>query len=90
MRQPAARLATLAAAAAPALALVLLCVFLVPGWLHPPLSSAQLQGVTSAQRRVELQQAQERLQEDARATLLSGLAGHAPWHGGRPGWTGHS
>jgi hypothetical protein len=75
MQQPAARLTTLAAAAALALALVLLCVFMVPSWLHPPLSSAQLQGVTSAERRVELQQAQERLQEDARATLLPGIAG---------------
>jgi hypothetical protein len=75
MRQPAARLAALVAVAALTLAVVLLCVLLVPGWLHPPLSSAQLQGVTSAERRVELQQAQEGLQADARATLLSGIAG---------------
>jgi hypothetical protein len=74
MQQPAARLAILAVVAALALALVL-CVLVVPGWLHPPLSSAQLQAVTSAERRVELQQAQERLQEDARATLLPGIAG---------------
>ena len=74
MQQPAARLAFLAVVAALALALVL-CVLVVPGWLHPPLSSAQLQGVTSAERPVELQQAQERLQEDARATLLPGIAG---------------
>jgi hypothetical protein len=58
-----------------AIALVLLCIFVVPGWLHPPLSSTQLQGVTSPERRVELRQAQEKLQEDARATLLSGIAG---------------
>jgi hypothetical protein len=57
------------------LALLLLCVLVFPRLLHPPLSPVQLQSVASADRRVELQQAQARLQNDARATLLQGVAG---------------
>jgi hypothetical protein len=73
MRQSAGWLVALAIAAV--LALLLASVLLFPRLLHPPLSSAQLQGVASADKRVELQQAQAELQNDARATLLQGVAG---------------
>jgi hypothetical protein len=46
-----------------------------PRLLHPPLPARELQGVASADRRIELQQAQAKLQNDARATLLQGVAG---------------
>jgi Pentapeptide repeats (8 copies) len=86
MRQPAAwRVALAAAAGVP---LVLLCIFVVPGWLHPPLSPEALQGVVSADRRVELRQAQEQLQEDARATLLQGIAGALLVAGAIATWRG--
>jgi hypothetical protein len=62
-------------ATAAALALLLGCVLLFPRLLHPPLSPAELRGVSSADKRVELQQAQAKLQNDARATLLQGVAG---------------
>ena len=56
--------------------LVLLsCVLVFPRLLHPPLSAAELRGVASADKRVELQQTQAKLQNDARATLLQGVAG---------------
>jgi uncharacterized protein YjbI with pentapeptide repeats len=51
------------------------CVLAFPRLLYPPLSAAQLQGVASADKRIELQQAQDKLQNDARATLLQGAAG---------------
>jgi hypothetical protein len=51
------------------------CVLAFPRLLYPPLSAAQLQGVTSADKRIELQQVQDKLQNDARATLLQGAAG---------------
>ena len=58
-----------------ALALLLAFVLVVPRLLHPPLSASDLQDVPSADRRVELQQAQARLENDARSTLLQGVAG---------------
>jgi uncharacterized protein YjbI with pentapeptide repeats len=51
------------------------CALAFPQLLYPPLSAAQLQGVASADKRIELQQAQDKLQNDARATLLQGAAG---------------
>ena len=48
---------------------------LVPRWLHPPLSSADLRGVVDPKSRIELQQAQSRLADDARAAMLQALAG---------------
>jgi Pentapeptide repeats (8 copies) len=72
MRQPAGWLATLVIAA---VLVLLACVLVFPRLLHPPLSASELQGVASADRRVELQQAQAKLQNDARATLLQGVAG---------------
>jgi hypothetical protein len=62
-------------AIAVALALLLACVLVFPRLLHPPLSAGDLQDISSADRRVELQQAQARLQNDARSTLLQGVAG---------------
>jgi hypothetical protein len=57
-------------------AVVLLgCMLTFPRLLYPPLSAAQLQGVTSADKRIELQQVQAKLQNDVRATLLQGAAG---------------
>jgi hypothetical protein len=73
IRRPTAWLVALAITAV--LAVLLLCVLVFPRLLHPPLSPVQLQSVASADRRVELQQAQARLQNDARATLLQGVAG---------------
>jgi hypothetical protein len=73
MRVPARWLVLLATAAG--LVLLLACVLVFPRLLHPPLSATQLRGVPSADRRVELQQAQAKLQNDARATLLQGIAG---------------
>jgi Pentapeptide repeats (8 copies) len=72
MRQPAGWLATLVIGA---VLVLLACVLVFPRLLHPPLSASELQGVASADRRVELQQAQAKLQNDARATLLQGVAG---------------
>jgi hypothetical protein len=71
MRRPAAWPITLTIAAVLALA----CVLVVPPVLHPPLSSADLEGVAGAEKRIELQQAQSKLQDDVRATLLQGIAG---------------
>jgi hypothetical protein len=72
-RRPTTWLVALAIAAV--LALLLLCVLVFPRLLHPPLSPVELHSVASADKRVELQQAQARLQNDARATLLQGVAG---------------
>jgi hypothetical protein len=72
MRRPLGWIVPLAIAAG----LVLLaCVLVFPQWLHPSLSRAELQGVANADRRIELQQAQAKLQNDARATLLQAMAG---------------
>jgi Pentapeptide repeats (8 copies) len=71
MRQPAGWPIWLAIVAVLALA----CVLLVPPVLHPPLSSADLEGVASAEKRIELQQAQGKLRDDVRANLLQGIAG---------------
>ena len=50
-------------------------LLLAPAWLHPPLTEGQLRGITDPEKRITLQQAQSQLQNDARATLLQGLAG---------------
>jgi Pentapeptide repeats (8 copies) len=61
---------------ATAVALLVLVVFglVVPRLLYPPLSSADLQQV-SPEQRIELQQAQDRMRNDAGATLLQAAAG---------------
>jgi len=50
-------------------------LLLAPTWLHPPLTEAQLRGITDPEKRITLQQAQSQLQNDARATLLRAVAG---------------
>jgi Pentapeptide repeats (8 copies) len=71
MRQPPGWRIGLVIAAVVALAGVLV----IPPVVRPPLSSADLQGVASAEKRIELRQAQAKLQDDARATLVQGIAG---------------
>jgi hypothetical protein len=50
-------------------------LILVPIWLNPPLSKADLSSVTAGSARITLQQAQGELQNNTRTTLLQGLAG---------------
>ncbi|MFF1682137.1 pentapeptide repeat-containing protein [Streptomyces sp. NPDC058256] len=50
-------------------------IILVPRLLYPPLSAADLHGVGSAQARIELQQAQSRLTNDARSAMLQSCVG---------------
>jgi len=47
---------------------------LIPIWLKPPLSLADLSAVPAGEKRVLLQQAQGQLQNNIRSTLLQGLA----------------
>jgi hypothetical protein len=54
---------------------ILLGIFLVPYLLYPPLSTAGLSGVSGEQARIQLQQAQAQLADDARSSILQGLAG---------------
>jgi hypothetical protein len=54
---------------------LLACVLVLPRLLYPPLSSAQLQRVPTTKERIELQQAQSALQNDARTPLLQGVGG---------------
>jgi hypothetical protein len=48
---------------------------LIPNMLFPPLSKGDLNGVADPHARIELQQAQAKLQNDARSALLQGFAG---------------
>jgi hypothetical protein len=57
------------------LAALLVGIIVIPHLLYPPLSAADLRGVTSAQTRIQLQQAQSQLANNARSTVLQGLAG---------------
>ena len=50
-------------------------LILIPVWLKPPLSKADLSAVPAGEKRVALQQAQGQLQNNIRTTLLQGLAG---------------
>jgi hypothetical protein len=50
-------------------------LILIPVWLKPPLSKAELSAVPAGEKRVALQQAQGQLQNNIRTTLLQGLAG---------------
>jgi uncharacterized protein YjbI with pentapeptide repeats len=51
------------------------CIVILPRLLHPPLSDVELATVPSAKERIELQQAQGALENNARATLLQGVGG---------------
>jgi hypothetical protein len=68
MRRAAAWLAALAIGS-------MLALLVIPRLQHPALSPTDLQDVASAEKRIELKQAQDRLDNDARATLLQGIAG---------------
>ncbi|MEV1084892.1 pentapeptide repeat-containing protein [Streptomyces sp. NPDC050211] len=57
------------------LVVVVSTIFLVPRLLYPPLSAADLRGVGSAKARIELQQAQSRLANDARSAMLQSCVG---------------
>lgn len=58
-----------------AVLVVFAALILVPVWLKPPLSKADLSAVPAGEKRVVLQQAQGQLQNNIRSTLLQGLAG---------------
>lgn len=47
----------------------------LPQVLHPSLSPADLRGIADAETRLQLQQAQAKLQNDIRSTLLQAMAG---------------
>jgi hypothetical protein len=51
------------------------CVVVLPRVLYPPLSGIELQNVPTPKERIELQQAQGELENNARTTLLQGLGG---------------
>jgi hypothetical protein len=57
------------------LAVLLIGFFVVPAFVYPPLSADELNNVADAKARIELQQAQSKLQNDFRSILLQGLAG---------------
>jgi hypothetical protein len=54
--------------------LLLACVLWIPRWLYPPLTETDLRGVSDAAKVQELKGAQLQLENDARTTLLQGLA----------------
>lgn len=58
-----------------AVAIAITILLLVPVWLHPALSKTDLQGIPSSQERITLQQAQENLQDETRATLFQAFGG---------------
>ena len=57
------------------LIVVLAALTLIPQLLYPPLSDGQLANVSSADTRIQLQQAQSQLQNNTRSTLLQAIAG---------------
>jgi hypothetical protein len=57
------------------LVVLLVSIIVIPRWLYPPLNSADLRGIPGAQARIQLQQAQSQLANDARSSVLQGLAG---------------
>jgi hypothetical protein len=54
--------------------LLLACVLWIPRWLYPSLTETDLHGVSDAAKVQELKGARLKLQNDARTTLLQGLA----------------
>jgi hypothetical protein len=61
--------------------LILALAVVVPRWLYPPLLAIELGQVSDPARRIELETNRLRLQNDARATMLQGLAGVAVFGG---------
>jgi len=68
------------------LAILFVGLILIPEWLYPSLSAAQLRGVSSPQARIELQQAQGQLANNARSSVLQVLAGLAVAGGAIATW----
>jgi uncharacterized protein YjbI with pentapeptide repeats len=64
-----------ALAACGVVAILLASIIVIPRWLYPPLGVADLRGVLSAQVRIQLQQAQSQLANDARSSILQALGG---------------
>ncbi len=54
---------------------VIVCLAVLPGWLYPSLTTAELHAVTGASDRIQLQQTQAQLQNGVRASLLQTFAG---------------
>jgi len=57
------------------LAVLFVSIIVIPRWLYPPLSAADLHGISGAQARIQLQQAQSQFANNARPSILQGLAG---------------
>jgi hypothetical protein len=57
------------------LAILLGAIIVVPRLLYPPLSAADLRDLPSAEVRIQLQQAQSQLANNARSAVLQGLVG---------------
>jgi hypothetical protein len=65
-----------------------LCVAVLPQRLYPPLSNADLTGLSSADQAVR-REGRDRLQNDARTTLLQGLAALLVFGGADPAGRPH-
>jgi hypothetical protein len=57
------------------LALLAICIFLLPKLLYPALSGRQLEGIGSQRDRIELMQARLQLQNDARTSIIQAIGG---------------
>src|SRR5258707_774085 len=68
------------------LAILFAGLIIIPEWLYPSLSAAQLRGVSSPQARIELRQAQGQLANNARSSVLQVLAGLAVVGGAIATW----
>jgi hypothetical protein len=68
------------------LAIVLGAIILIPRLLYAPLTETDLRGVADAKARIELQQAQSQLANDARSAVLQGIAGLLVVVGGAATW----
>jgi hypothetical protein len=68
------------------LTVVLGGIILIPRLLYPPFTAADLQGVASAQLRIQLQQAQSQLANGARSDVLQGFAGLVVVAGAAAAW----
>jgi uncharacterized protein YjbI with pentapeptide repeats len=67
----------LAAALVATAAVLLWALTVIPRWLYPPLPAVELGRVSDPAQRIELASNRLKLQNDARVTLLQGLAGIA-------------
>jgi hypothetical protein len=73
VNRPAVWLAVLALSGL--LAALFCAVWVIPRLLYPPLGTTALRAVASAQARIQLQQAQSQLANNARSAVLQALAG---------------